>query len=524
MKYNKNIVYALFVTGLFALSSCTKFLEEDVRSGKTLETYFKTEAQALAQVNSLYRRGAPTNYSSAGSAYIGPSASVNSMLTGYFTNSYEGQELVCLYARQLTRQQNVSIVSNSMNGIWESAYKSIDIANGGIKYIPSIAMNDDRRKVLLAEAKYFRAANYFYLVKMFGAVPLTLAPYENLENLYLPRTEASKIYEIIEADLQEAVANLPAKTFATNGHRITKYVAAMTLANVYLQQGKNNEAAATAQIVVNSSHNLTQNQDLAANSAYNQLRKTDDLGEVIYAQEYNGTITNSAWWPTYAFNASATSVFSTYSIFERVFGPTDQFLNVYAADDLRIKPNQFFHWQYTNPADTTKKWSSTVAGVWYFYDEDALLTTGRGTKDWNFYRYPEALLIAAEGIVSGTGAVTAEAVGYLALLKARTSTTGKTVADFTSELQALSKDKFIEEVWNERLREFPLEFKMWDDITRTKKFPVISTTTKGSVSWVNLIGAKNGFGATFKESDLLWPISIEEMQRNPSLTQNDGYK
>ena len=523
MKYNKNIIYALFATGLLAFSSCTKFLEEDVRSGKVLESYFKTEAQALGQVNSLYRRGAPTNYSSAGSAYIGPSASVNSMLTGYFTNSYEGQELVCLYARQLSRQENVSVVSNSMNGIWEGAYKAIDIANGAIKYIPNIAMREEQKKVYIAEAKYFRAANYFYLVKTFGAVPLTTDPYERLENLYLERSDVAKVYAVIEADLQEAVANLPAKTFTANGHRVSKYVAAMTLANVYLQQGKNNEAAAAAQLVVNSPHKLTQNDDLAANSAYNQLRKKDGLDEVIYAMEFNGTISNSGWWPTYAFNASATSVFSTYSIFERVYGPTDQFLNVYAADDLRIKPNQFFHWEYTKPNDPTKKWSSTVAGIWYYYDEDALLTTGRGTKDWNIYRYPEALLIAAEAIVSGTGNVTAEAAGYLAQLKARTSTTGKTVADFTSELQALPKDKFVEEVWNERLREFPLEFKMWDDIQRTKKFPVISTTTKGSISWVNLIGAKNGSGATFKESDLLWPISIEELQRNTNLTQNGGY-
>ena len=150
------------------------------------------------------------------------------------------------------------------------------------------------------------------------------------------------------------------------------------------------------------------------------------------------------------------------------------------------------------------------------------MNSGRGTKDWNFYRYPEALLIAAEAIVAA-GSVNAEAAGYLANVKARANTKGKTVATFTSELLALSKEKFIEECWNERLREFPLEFKMWDDIVRTKKFPVISPTLKGEITWVNLIGAQNGSGATFKESDLLWPISNDELQRNPNLTQNPGY-
>jgi hypothetical protein len=64
---------------------------------------------------------------------------------------------------------------------------------------------------------------------------------------------------------------------------------------------------------------------------------------------------------------------------------------------------------------------------------------------------------------------------------------------------------------------------MLEDIVRTKKFPVISPTVKGEITWVNLIGAQNGSGATFKESDLLWPISNDELQRNPNLTQNPGY-
>jgi hypothetical protein len=294
------------------------------------------------------------------------------------------------------------------------------------------------------------------------------------------------------------------------------------LANVYLQEGKYSEAAEMAKIVVNSAHKMTENVDLKMSSAYNKLRTTDDLSEVIYAQEYDATISTSNWWTTYAFNSSATTVFDKYSIFERVFGPTKQFLNVYDTKDLRIQPNQFFHWKYTNPVNN-KTWESTDAGIWYYFDEQAATVTGRGTKDWNFYRYPEALLIAAEGIAKTSG-VSAEAAGYLAQVKARANTEGKSVATYTAELQTLSADNFVKECWKERLREFPLEFKMWDDIVRTKMFPVISTTEAGKVDFVPLIGAKNGSGAIFKESDLLWPISPDEIQRNNKLTQNPGYQ
>lgn len=111
----------------------------------------------------------------------------------------------------------------------------------------------------------------------------------------------------------------------------------------------------------------------------------------------------------------------------------------------------------------------------------------------------------------------------MAQVKARANMEGKTVAAITADLQKLGKQAFIEECWTERLREFPLEFKIWDDCLRTGKFPVISSTEKGKVTYVDLVGAKNASGATFKSSDLLWPISLNEMQRNPSLTQNEGY-
>ena len=101
---------------------------------------------------------------------------------------------------------------------------------------------------------------------------------------------------------------------------------------------------------------------------------------------------------------------------------------------------------------------------------------------------------------------------------------GKTVATIATELQALSKEAFIEECWKERLRELPFDFKSWDVCVRTQMFPVISETVKGEVKFVNLIGAKNASGYTIKDSDMLWPISPDELQRNPNLTQNDGYK
>ena len=520
----KILTIAVACAGLMSFTACNNFLDEEPRSELTSDSFYKTEAQAEANVNYLYRTGATYVYTDFGSAYTGPFLAIQEELTGYFSNSYEGQEIVCKYSRELTRQENTMQLASKMDGIWDNCYKGINVANGAITHIPDIDMPEENAKLLIAEAKLFRAFNYFTLVKIFGAVPFYLEPYEAPENMELGRTQPSEIYPQIEADLQEAVEVLPATTFAANAHRVTKYVAAMMLTDVYMYQHKYAEAAETVKIVTDSGvHSLTANTDMGSNSAYNQLRSTDDLPESIYAYEHNNEVSPSNWLPTYAFDGDASSngLFGTYAISQRVHGPLTRYLNVYTENDLRVQPNQFFHWTYTNP-NTGKVWNSVGGNAccWYYYDEEAILNTGRGTKDWNIYRYAEALLDAAECIAQSQG-VTAEAAGYLAQIKSRANL--GTVAELTAQLQGMGKDAFIQECWNERLREMPLEFKMWDLCVRVGKFPNISETTKGQVTWVDLVGATNASGFQIKESDLLWPLSVNEIQRNPNLTQNDGY-
>lgn len=518
---NKIVTVALLCMGLTSLTGCNDFLKEEPKTGLTTVGYYKTEAQAKADINYLYRNGAVRQISSAPSAYVGSFASITGMLTGYFQNSYEGQEFVCKYARELTRQHYTMQISGTLDGVWDACYKAVNVANSAIKHIPGIPMDASQAERYVAEAKFFRAGNYYYLVKTFGAVPFYTEPYESAAQMELERTPAETIYAQIETDLKEAVETLPAVKWADNAHRITKYAAAMMLATVYMQQQKYAEAARYARLVIDSPHALTPNDDDELQSAFNKLRTTDDLDETIYALEYDNAVNTTDWLPTYSCSASAVSVFTAYSVMERVYGPTDRFLNVYAPNDLRIQPNQFFHWKYTNP-NTGATWESNVAGCWYYFDEEALLSTGKGSKDWNIFRYAEALLAGAEAIAQSEG-VTAEAAGYLAQVQARANREGKTAAELAGELQTLSKQAFIEACWTERLREFPLEYKIWDDCLRTGMFPQISSTVKGQVTYTPLIGSANASGATFKESDLLWPISVNEIQRNPNLAQNPGY-
>jgi len=530
MKNNMKKIISLFLgIGLLTVTTaCTDFLDEDPKSQITSSQFLITESQAEQNINYLYRTGAPSLFASTG-IYNGTKSMLGGYVSGYFDNEYAGQEVVVQYSKSLSRT-SVNI-ANDMDGVWDPCYEAINVANAGIKYIPGIeGISEAKKKQYLAESKFFRAYNYFWLVKMFGSVPLTLEPYESLENIYLTQTDAKTVYAQIISDLKEAVVDLSNEAFYANSARITKNVANTLLAKVYLQisgypvqEDHYADAAEAAKaIIASGKQSLTTNDDMGAHSAFNKLRTTDGLAESIYAYEYNTSISTSGWWPACSFpNAAAGWGLFKYAITNRNYGISNGYTHVYdETEDLRIQPNQFFHRYFTKPDGTVADLGAL--NNWYYYDEEAMLSTGRGTKDINIFRYAEVLLIAAEAVAQGGNI--AEAANYLAQVKARSSMSGKTAATIATVYAGMSKEAFIQEVWAERLREFPLEFKIWDDICRTRMYPQFSDSQKGKVSFINVIGASNHWGETFTEKDLLWPISTNELQRNPELVQNPGYE
>jgi hypothetical protein len=199
-------------------------------------------------------------------------------------------------------------------------------------------------------------------------------------------------------------------------------------------------------------------------------------------------------------------------------------MNVYDKNkDLRAQQNQFFAYSITYEKDgeiiTYEIPDNKSPAPHLWYEENAALNTGNCDKDFTIYRFAEVLLIAAEAIAQTEG-VTNEAVKYLTDVRSRAYNTTPR-AEIEQQLNSLSKDDFVKEVWIERMRELVFEFRIWDDIRRTRLYPV--TNEQGITDFVNLVGASNPKGIQFKEAHLLWPISANELQRNPSLTQNTGY-
>lgn len=505
-----------------AFTSCSDWLQEDPESFK--DGTITTETDVQSRVNYLYRNGAPSQIASTG-AYAGGNFSFNIFLTGYYQSSYEGQEVTARYARELTRQNNTNTVCNAVcNDTWESCYRAINTANTALDAIKGMESSSNL-KTLEGEAKFFRAFNYFHLVKFFGGVPIYTEPTTGLgEENYKARASVDEVKTQIISDLNDAISLLPSATFDGNGHRVTKQIAQTMLGDLYFFYGDYANAKTLFKSVIDSGlFALVQNTDLDKNSYVNILRTTDDTKEAVYAMEYDTSISRMDRRTGNAFSGSMVAHATALGIYELILAPTEKLIAVYPANDLRVQNQQFF----MTSADVqvksdgtrwTWEWDGETRGDWY-YCQESCLVDGIGSKDWNFYRYAEVLLDYAE-CCAQTGNV-AEGAPYLAQIQARAKMDGTTAAELQTSLSSLSAEKFKEACWTERIKEFPLEYKLWDQCVRTQKYPQINGAD--DVTYVDLVGAKTAQGATVKSSDMLWPIPLQEIQRNPNLTQNDGY-
>lgn len=119
--------------------------------------------------------------------------------------------------------------SSGVKVLWNGLYGIINSAN--------IIINDASvEPAQKAEAEFFRAYSYEFLVTQWGAVPLVT------ESTTVPRTDYTRtpVEEVdkqIEADLTDAVANLPAVGQTVTEDRINKDAARMLTATSFLRMG-----------------------------------------------------------------------------------------------------------------------------------------------------------------------------------------------------------------------------------------------------------------------------------------------
>ncbi|MDP4228153.1 MAG: RagB/SusD family nutrient uptake outer membrane protein, partial [Bacteroidota bacterium] len=121
--------------------------------------------------------------------------------------------------------------------LWNNAFPNINTANGVIENATAAGTISD---ALIAEARFFRAFDYFLLVQTFGGVPLDLGAGElkfntNPVRISIRNTVPEVYTKTIFPDLLKAINDLPATGRVTGG--VTQTVARLYLAKAYLTYG-----------------------------------------------------------------------------------------------------------------------------------------------------------------------------------------------------------------------------------------------------------------------------------------------
>ena len=222
-------IKALKGTALIALFmvACTKILDEQPRSIYTPE-FFKTEKGVMGGLTAMY---AHLRYLY-GQAYY-----YNSLLTGTDEATWAQSADQNFKDMDLSGVGSITPLSSRSDVLWTTAFPNINTASGIIENAAAVGTISD---ALVAEARFFRAFDYFLLVQTFGGVPLDLGSGELKFNTSTVRTSVRntvpQVYtKAIFPDLLTAIANLPDVGRVTGG--VTKNAARLYLAKAYLTYG-----------------------------------------------------------------------------------------------------------------------------------------------------------------------------------------------------------------------------------------------------------------------------------------------
>ena len=206
------------------LAGCKKLLDEQPRS--TFDPgFFKTQKGVEGGITSLY---AHLRYIY-GQAYY-----YNATLTGTDEVTYAQSADGNFKDHDLSGVGQITPSTSRSDVIWGTAFSNINTASGIIENAASVSAIPAS---LVAEARFFRAFDYFLLVKTFGGVPLDLGSGELKFNVSQIRTSVRntvpEVYtKAIFPDLKKSIEDLPAAPRVTGA--VTKTVARLFLAKAYL--------------------------------------------------------------------------------------------------------------------------------------------------------------------------------------------------------------------------------------------------------------------------------------------------
>jgi hypothetical protein len=512
----KNIKPLLLCGMLLALGACSDFLKEEDPSNIAPETFFATPEDAEAAVYGIYEN---LRFHGDGTGIFSANFQMLDALSGTAeTETGQNSDLNNLYGFQHTGD------NLHLQQWWRQLYDGVANANLSIEKIPGTpGLTQEGINKWVGHAKFLRALHYFWLVRLWGDVPLLTEPVDKWDdpNVNAPRTATETIYQQIEADLLDAeAAGFP----MTDGSGLASQAAVKSLlAKVYLTMAGAplNKGTAFYQKAADKAKEVMDY--AAANPSkialfpnyYNLHNPTkENTLEHLFMIQYAAGIAN-ANYQTY-FLPNNTNITASGEVGTTV--PTANFLATYEAGDRRTQEKGFYFRQYFLNGGTGGPTTLNRFYVYKHFDSLAngapppgLPGTGNSGLNYPLIRYAEVLLLYAEAQTQASG-ITVEAYNALKAIRDRAGLVTPAIGTFTPQT-------FIEAVWRERWHELSYEGITWFDMIRLQKVYVFDPLL-ATGKFVDFDGA-NLNGATLEQKHLLLPLPAADYRNNTNLRPNN---
>lgn len=237
----KRILYSLAVVLAATLSftSCNNFLEEHPKDQITEEQAF--ESPILIYLNAVATLYTNVGGNGGGQGLQGSDRGVYDLNT--FTTDevvlptrggdwYDGGLWQNLFKHEWGTKND--LVKNS----WEYLYKVIVMCNNSLATLENVKAKDPANTAIpiyIAEVRAFRAMYYYYLVDMFGNVPLVTSSKVQMSEVV--QSKRSEVFNFVVKELRESVGLLSDQHSNLTGEyygRMTKPVAYFLLAKLAL--------------------------------------------------------------------------------------------------------------------------------------------------------------------------------------------------------------------------------------------------------------------------------------------------
>ncbi|MBS1781012.1 MAG: RagB/SusD family nutrient uptake outer membrane protein [Bacteroidetes bacterium] len=228
--------------------SCKKFVEVDPPATQLeSSTVFTDDKTAIASITGIYSSmmQSASGFASGGQQSVTVLASLSADDLVSYNFSTDIQQFY---------ENSVNSSNSAILAIWGELYSYIYRANAIIEGLSkSNSVTASLREQLTEEAKFIRAFSFFYLVNLFGDVPLITSTDYHI-NQVASRNSVNEVYEQIISDLKETQSLLPDNySFAGNERvRPTKWAAMALLARVYLYKGDWANAESLSSSVINN--------------------------------------------------------------------------------------------------------------------------------------------------------------------------------------------------------------------------------------------------------------------------------